>query len=113
MRIGLGTVRRILDLHFLEQGDGGVVGIALPQAAMDHHAFGHLLTDRHDAAAEDGIHWVNALCNELNVPALRAWGVTEADLPGVVEKATGASSMKANPLPLTSEELLAVVMAAR
>ena len=78
-----------------------------------YSAIARLLTGRHDATAEDGIHWVNALCNELNVPALRAWGVTEADLPGVVEKATGASSMKANPLPLTSEELLAVVMAAR
>jgi len=78
-----------------------------------YSAIARLLTDRHDAAAEDGIHWVYALCGELNVPALRAWGVTEADLPGVVEKATGASSMKANPLPLTSEELLAVVMAAR
>jgi alcohol dehydrogenase class IV len=78
-----------------------------------YSAIARLLTGRHDATAEDGIHWVNALCNELNVPALRAWGVTEADLPGVVEKATSASSMKANPLPLTSEELLAVVMAAR
>jgi alcohol dehydrogenase class IV len=71
-----------------------------------------LLTGRNDANAEDGIDWVRALCAELKVPALRAWGVTEADLPGVVEKAAHASSMQANPLPLTSEELLAVVTAA-
>jgi len=36
----------------------------------------------------------------------------QADLPAVVEKAARASSMQANPLPLTGEELLAVVSAA-
>ncbi len=53
-----------------------------------------------------------ALCYEFNVPALREWGVTEADLPGIVEKAAHASSMQANPVPLTREELLAVLTAA-
>jgi alcohol dehydrogenase class IV len=48
----------------------------------------------------------------LNVLALRAWGVNEADLGGVVEKAAQASSMQANPLQLTREELLAVLTAA-
>jgi alcohol dehydrogenase class IV len=82
--------------------------------ALDRYdTIARLLTGRKEASAEDGIHWVHALCVELNVPALRAWGVTEADLPGIVEKAAHASSMQANPLPLTSEELLAVVTAAR
>ena len=71
-----------------------------------------LLTGQKEATAEDGIDWVRALCAELNVPPLRSWGITEADLPGVVEKAAQASSMKANPLPLTSEELLALLTAA-
>jgi alcohol dehydrogenase class IV len=71
-----------------------------------------LLTERNDAHAEDGIEWVRALCAELNTPPLRKWGVTEADLPGVVEKAARASSMQANPLRLTKEELLAVITAA-
>jgi len=82
--------------------------------AMDRYAaIARLLTGRNQASAEDGVDWVRALCDELHVPALRAWGVTEADLPGVVEKASQASSMKANPLPLTGEEILAVAMAAR
>jgi alcohol dehydrogenase class IV len=76
-------------------------------------AIARLLTGRNEASAEDGIDWVRALCIELGIPALRTWGITEADLPGVVEKAAHASSMKANPLPLTGEELLAVVAAAR
>ena len=71
-----------------------------------------LLTGRNDARAEDGIHWVHALSVELNVPALRAWGITQADLPVVVDRAAHASSMQANPIPLTGEELLAVVTAA-
>ena len=71
-----------------------------------------LLTGRKEARAEDGIDWVRELCLELNIPALRTWGITESDLPGVVEKAAHASSMQANPLPLTSEELLAVLTAA-
>ncbi len=71
-----------------------------------------LLTGRPEASAEDGIEWVRSLCAELNVPALHTWGITEADLPGVVEKAAHASSMKANPLPLTSGELLELVTSA-
>ena len=76
-------------------------------------AIARLLTGRSDATADDGIEWVRALCVEINIPPLSKWGITEADLPGIAEKATHASSMKANPLPLTSEELLAVLTAAR
>jgi len=76
-------------------------------------AIARLLTGLNEASAEDGIDWVRALCVELNVPPLRAWGITEADLPGIVEKAARASSMQANPLLLTSEELLLVATAAR
>jgi len=76
-------------------------------------AIARLLTGLNEASAEDGIDWVRALCVDLNVPPLRAWGITEADLPGIVEKAARASSMQANPLQLTGEELLLVATAAR
>lgn len=72
-----------------------------------------LLTGDRQATAEAGIDWVRALCADLNVPALRCWGITEADLPGVVDKAARASSTQANPLPLTQEELLSVISAAQ
>ncbi len=71
-----------------------------------------LLTGRNDARAEDGIEWVRALCAELNIPSLGTWGINEADLPNVVQKAARASSMQANPLPLTNDELLALAKAA-
>jgi alcohol dehydrogenase class IV len=75
-------------------------------------AIARLLTGRPEASAEEGIDWVRALCAELQIPGLRAWGIAEADLPAVVEKAARASSMQANTLPLTHEELLAVLTAA-
>jgi Alcohol dehydrogenase, class IV len=81
--------------------------------ALERYAvIARLLTEHDQATAEEGIEWVRALCAELKVPPLRMWGIAEADLPGVVEKAARASSMQANPLPLTSEELLAVLTAA-
>jgi alcohol dehydrogenase class IV len=81
--------------------------------ALERYAIiARLLTSRSDATADDGVDWVRALCVELNVPPLRAWRITAADLPGIVEKAARASSMQTNPLPLTNDELLAVVAAA-
>lgn len=75
-------------------------------------AIARLLTGRKEATAEDGTEWVRALCDDLKVSGLRAWGIALADLPTVVEKAVRASSMHANPLPLTSKEVLAVLSAA-
>jgi alcohol dehydrogenase class IV len=81
-------------------------------ALQRYSVIARLLTGREDARAEDGMDWVRALCLDLDVPPLRAWGITAADLPAVVENASRASSMKANPLPLTGEELLGIVTAA-
>ena len=64
-----------------------------------------LLTGRPQATAEDGIAWVRELCRDLRIPPLRTYGVGERDIPAVVEKAALASSMKANPIALTREEL--------
>lgn len=91
---------------------------ALRERAPQHPALeryssiARLLTGRSEASEKDGIDWVLALCAELKVPALRVWGISEADLPGVVDKAARASSMQANPLPLTRAELMAAVEAA-
>lgn len=81
--------------------------------ALERYAvIARLLTGCPDATADDGIDWVHALCGDLKVPPLRHWGIKEADLPRIVEEAARASSMQANPLPLTLDELLAVVTAA-
>ncbi len=64
-----------------------------------------LLTGRSDAPAEEAATWVRELCQALRVPGLRTYGLTEAEVPTLVGKARVASSMKANPLELTEEEL--------
>ena len=81
-------------------------------ALQRYTTIARILTGRSDANVQDGIDWVRALCAELEIPQLRAWGITESDLPGVVERAAKASSMQANPLQLTSEELAATLSAA-
>lgn len=64
-----------------------------------------LLTGRPNAAPEDGVEWVRAICQELNIPPLSSYAIREADVPVLVEKASRASSMKANPIELTPDEL--------
>ncbi len=71
-----------------------------------------LLTGSQTATAIDGSDWVSELCQALKIPGLRAYGVTEADSVAVVEKAAKASSMKANPVVLTNEELSEAFQAA-
>jgi alcohol dehydrogenase class IV len=72
-----------------------------------------LLTGRAEARAEDGIAWVKELCQALAVPGLGHYGLTEADMPRLVARARAASSMKANPLVLTDEELMEIAVRSR
>ena len=64
-----------------------------------------MLTGRPEASAEDGIAWVREICQELEIPPLKAYGIGKQDVPILIAEAAKASSMKANPLVLTPEEL--------
>ena len=68
-----------------------------------------LLTGKADATADRGVTWVRELCADLKIPALGRFGITPADVPSLCEKAAQASSMKGNPLPLMTEELLKIL----
>jgi alcohol dehydrogenase class IV len=68
-----------------------------------------LLTGMPHATAEDGAWWISELVQKLEVPPLREYGVADADVPDLVEKASKASSMKGNPIVLTSEELAEII----
>jgi alcohol dehydrogenase class IV len=63
------------------------------------------LTGNAQAKSDDGIAFVTELAAELAVPGLGSYGITSADVPELVKKAAAASSMKGNPLTLTSAEL--------
>ena len=64
------------------------------------------------AGSESLPQWLAALVADLGIPPLRDYGVTEKDVPTLVEKAQAASSMKANPIVLTSVELTEILQRA-
>ncbi|MGH7945098.1 MAG: iron-containing alcohol dehydrogenase [Opitutaceae bacterium] len=68
-----------------------------------------LLTGQPQGVAADGVRWIRALVNALNIPPLGTYGLTRADISDVVAAGQNASSMKANPLPLTPDELTAIL----
>jgi alcohol dehydrogenase class IV len=71
-----------------------------------------ILTGNRHATAADGIEWVRELCRELDIPTLREMGLDPADIPQAVERASQASSMKGNPVALSSAELTEILAAA-
>jgi len=64
-----------------------------------------LLTGSEEAKEEDGIGWVQRAVSELHILPLSSYGISRAHTATLVEKAASASSMKANPIALTSTEL--------
>ncbi len=78
-------------------------------ASLRYDEVARLLTGDDAARADDGIAWVRALCADLGVPPLRAYGVTAGDVPTLVEKTAVASSTKANPIALTKDELTQIL----
>lgn len=61
------------------------------------------------AKPDDGLKWVRALVLDLKVPRLGSFGIQHEHLPDLVAKAMNASSMKANPIVLTPEELTEIL----
>jgi len=68
-----------------------------------------LLTGDQNATAESIVGALANLCAALNIPTLRALGLSQSEIPSVVEKAAAASSMKANPLALNTAELTEIL----
>ena len=80
-----------------------------PEKLIRYDEVARLITGRPHATAADGVSWIAALCQELEIPPLRTYGVAESDLPVLVEKAAQSSSMKGNPISLTGEELREII----
>jgi alcohol dehydrogenase class IV len=68
-----------------------------------------LVTGNANATAEAGVDWVRKLVADLKVPSLGHYGLKRAHTSGLVEKAAQASSMKANPITLTPDELAGIL----
>jgi alcohol dehydrogenase class IV len=68
-----------------------------------------LLTGRDDATIADGVGWLRETVAALHVPALDTVGLQPAQYAEVAEKAARSSSMQGNPVPLSEDQLIAVL----
>ncbi len=68
-----------------------------------------ILTSNEKAGLQEAPRVLAEMAAALRIPGLRAYGLGEADIPEVVERAADASSMKANPIRLTTEELTEIL----
>jgi alcohol dehydrogenase class IV len=108
-----GAVCAALLPHVMEANLQAARRRAATSEISDRYAdIARLLTGDPTATPEDGVRWVRGLVAELGIQPLHCYGVTFESIPALVAKAAQASSMKANPLPLTPDELTAVLNAA-
>jgi alcohol dehydrogenase class IV len=89
--------------------NAAAVRVRAPERLERFDEVARLLTGNPHAAAPDAVAWIGALVRDLDIPPLRTYGVTESDIPVLVEKAAHASSMKGNPVALSREELSEIV----
>jgi alcohol dehydrogenase class IV len=71
-----------------------------------------LLTGDPGADTQDGLRWVHDLVTDLQVPGLRRYGLSAADLDLIAERGLAASSMKANPVTFNQAALVAILVKA-
>ena len=70
---------------------------------------GRRLTGNPIAVGEEGVTWLMNLCQAMEIPSLGSYGLTHADFPALIEKASVSSSMKGNPVPLTEVEMTEIL----
>lgn len=75
------------------------------QALHRYDEIARMLMGNPSATADDGVKRIQELCETLQVPPLSSYGMTKEDIPVLVGKAAKSSSMKGNPVTLTTEEL--------
>jgi alcohol dehydrogenase class IV len=68
-----------------------------------------LLTGSATASADAGLEWVRQLVAGLRIPGLSHYGLRPEHTAELVEKASRASSMKANPIALTRDEMAGIL----
>jgi alcohol dehydrogenase class IV len=79
------------------------------QALPRYETVARLVTGNAGATAEAGFEWVRKLVADLQVPSLGHYGLKREHTSGLVEMASQASSMKANPITLTPDELAGIL----
>ena len=105
-----GAVCAALLPHVME---ANLRALRLRQPAADalgrYEEVARLVTGRPTAAAEAGIDWVRQLVANLGIPGLARYGLAREHTAELVARASHASSMKANPIALTPEEMASIL----
>lgn len=95
-----------MNLHALRERERN--NPALPR----YYTVAHLLTGESNTTADAGIDWVRRLVNDFKIPRLVSHGIKPEHFDDIIKNAMNASSMKANPLQLTPEELRGILQKA-
>ena len=74
-------------------------------AIMRYHEIGAWICSDAAADATAGIQELQYLCDDMQIPGLATYGLTNQDIPDLVAKSQRSNSMKGNPITLTSSEL--------
>lgn len=74
-------------------------------AIIKYQKVAQIVIGRKNATISELCSWLENLRFSLKIPSLSKYGIQPEHLDLIVEKSTGASSMKANPLVLSTEEL--------
>ena len=67
------------------------------------------LTNNARASAKDAVGWINNICLEMKIPALKEFGLKDSHIPEIVEQAKKSSSTKGNPVELNDKELAQIL----
>jgi len=78
-------------------------------AIFRYREIARLMTGKPLVQAEEGAEWVHALCSDLSIPRLSTFGITEKDLPTIAAQAQKSSSMRGNPVLLSTDELVNIL----
>ena len=101
-----GAVCAALLPHVMETNLTALRARALGSEALRRYDdVARLLVGNDRVGAADGVAWVEHLCSHLKILPLHRYGITADDAPSIVAAALKASSMKANPIELTTQEL--------
>jgi alcohol dehydrogenase class IV len=71
-----------------------------------------LLTGQPAASVQDGLTWIRETLTLLNVPGLAGFGLRPQDADHIAAKAMTSSSMKGNPVTLSHDDLMAILLQA-
>jgi alcohol dehydrogenase class IV len=64
-----------------------------------------ILTSDKNATADEGVKWTSDLVNDLKIPMLSVYGMSEENFTEAVQKTMKANSFKGNPIRLNEGEL--------